>query len=299
MPLSREKKEKYFAKLRGFLDEFNKCFLVGVDNVGSLQLAQIRMACRGKAEILMGKNTMIRKILREYLAENPGHGFEKILPLMQGNIGFVFTNGDLAEVKKILDDNQLPAPARVGAIAPCNVICPAGPTGCDPGQTSFFQALQIQTKITKGQIEIINQVTVTLEGEKVGASEAALLQKLDIKPFAYGCVVQHVYDDGALFSPKVLDMTNEILQQKFNAAAKVVASVALVCGVPTLASLPHSVAHAFNNCVALAIENVDVAFDEAAPYKDAVGVKPAAAPAAEEAAAPAEEAAAPAPAADY
>jgi large subunit ribosomal protein LP0 len=176
MPLSQEKKDKYFAKLKKFMGEFNKCFLVTVDNVGSKQMANIRYATRGKCEILMGKNTMIRKIINDYLVDHPDHGFKQILPLMVGNTGFVFTNGDLGEVKTILEENRVPAPARAGAIAPVKVVVPSGPTGCDPGQTSFFQALQIATKIAKGQIEILNDVNLVDVGEKVGASEAALLQ---------------------------------------------------------------------------------------------------------------------------
>jgi large subunit ribosomal protein LP0 len=55
----------------------------------------------------------------------------------------IFTNGDLAEVKKILDSQVREAPARIGSIAPADVTVPAGPTGMDPKQTSFFQALNI------------------------------------------------------------------------------------------------------------------------------------------------------------
>lgn len=302
MPLSREKKEAYFAKLKKFMSEFNKCFLVSVDNVASKQMAQIRYATRNNgsspAEVLMGKNTMMRKIIKEFIDENPGHGFSKILPLIRGNVGFVFTNGDLAEVKGILEENRVPAPARAGSIAPVKVVVPAGPTGCDPGQTSFFQALQIATKIAKGQIEILNDVPLVDIGEKVGASEAALLQKLDIRPFTYGLVIETVYDDGALFSPKVLDMTDEILIAKFAGTVQKVASVGMVLEQTSLATLPHYMAHAFNNLVAVAIECVDVSFDEAKPFKDAVGVKP------EKKEEPKEEAAeapapAPAAAADY
>jgi hypothetical protein len=36
-----------------------------VDNVGSKQMQQIRFALRGHAEVLMGKNTRIRKVRRQ------------------------------------------------------------------------------------------------------------------------------------------------------------------------------------------------------------------------------------------
>jgi len=68
----------------------------------------------------------------------------------------IFTNGDLADVKKVLDQEVRPSPAKAGMIAPSDVTIPAGPTGLDPKQTAFFQNLQIQTKIVKAQIEIIS-----------------------------------------------------------------------------------------------------------------------------------------------
>jgi large subunit ribosomal protein LP0 len=79
----------------------------------------------------------------------------RILPHVRGNVGFVFTRGDLVEVRDKLLENKVRAPARNGAIAPCPVIIPAQNTGLGPEKTSFFQALSIPTKISKGTIEII------------------------------------------------------------------------------------------------------------------------------------------------
>lgn len=39
--------------------------------------------------------------------------------------------------------NQVGAPARVGLVAPIDVIVPPGNTGLDPSQTSFFQVHKI------------------------------------------------------------------------------------------------------------------------------------------------------------
>jgi large subunit ribosomal protein LP0 len=72
MPLSAERKTEYFEKLTSLVSTYSKCFVVEVDNVGSKQLQDTRRAIRGKAEVLMGKNTMMRKCLREYVDANPG-----------------------------------------------------------------------------------------------------------------------------------------------------------------------------------------------------------------------------------
>jgi ribosomal protein L10 len=143
-----------------------------------LSVHQIRQALRGKATILMGKNTMVRRALRTILAEYPQ--FEKLLPHVKGNIGFVFTSGDLKDVRDIVLSNKVAAPARAGALAPVDVFVPAGNTGMEPGKTSFFQALQIPTKIARGTIEIVSDVQVVAKNTRVGTSEATLLNMLNV-----------------------------------------------------------------------------------------------------------------------
>jgi len=218
-------KSEYFAKIIKFLDDYPKCFLVNVDNVGSKQMQEIRQAMRGHGEILMGKNTMIRKAIRGHLQKNPA--LEKLLPLIVGNVGFVFTNDDLAEIRKKLLENKRGAPAKAGAIAPCDVKLPPQNTGMGPEKTSFFQALQIPTKISRGTIEILNEVHLIKVGEKVGASEAALLNMLNIQPFSYGLAVQQVYEAGSIYTPEVLDISNDDLIATFLSGLANVAALSL------------------------------------------------------------------------
>jgi large subunit ribosomal protein LP0 len=240
---------------------------VEVDNVGSQQMNHTRRTMRGKAEILMGKNTLMRKVLKEFLAENPGHFYEKLEPKLAGNVGFVFTNSDLPAIRDLILANRVPAPARVGAIAPLDVAVPAGPTGCDPGQTNFFQVLQIPTKIVKGQIEITNLVNLIKKGEKVGSSEAALLLKLNIKPFSYGLSIDCVFDRGSIFSVDVLDIDHAYLVSKFAVAVQKVAAVSLQIGYPTQASVPHSIGNAFKALVAVTVNLDNYSFAKADAYK--------------------------------
>merc|ERR1712021_187472 len=250
------------------LSTYSKCFIVQIDNVGSKQLQDTRSTLRGKAEVLMGKNTMMRKCLKDFVEENPGSPVEKLIETCRGNVGFVFTNGDLGEVRETLESNTRPAPARVGAVAPSKVIVPKGPTGCDPGQTAFFQTLQIATKITKGQIEMTNDTNLITKGEKVTASQAALLQKLSIMPFTYGVHLKAVYDNGSLFDAKVLDITDEVLAAKFSEALKSLAALSLALGIPTQASVPHSIANAFKAILSITIELENYSFEKADIYEE-------------------------------
>ena len=79
----------------------------------------------------------------------------RLIPHIKGNVGFVFTKEDLADVRDLILANKVAAPAKAGALAPIDVFVPKGNTGLGPEKTSFFQALAIPTKIAKGTIEIL------------------------------------------------------------------------------------------------------------------------------------------------
>merc|ERR1719181_1446763 len=188
----------------------------------------------------MGKNTMMRKCINLYLEENPNSGWGAVLPLLKGNIGFIFVKEDMAAVRKLILENTVPAPARAGTVANVDVWVPPGPTGCDPSQTSYFQALDVPTKISRGQIEITSKVHAVEKGTRVSPGAADLLQKLGITPFTFGLVPKFVYKQGSVFDPAVLDLNSDIIQAKFMTGARNVAAVSIASNYPTLASMPHN-----------------------------------------------------------
>ncbi|KAJ6475711.1 hypothetical protein C8R47DRAFT_1290925 [Mycena vitilis] len=148
MGATRANKEIYFEKLKELLNEYPSIFLVNVDNVGSNQMHQIRVTLRGKGVYPQ---------------------FERLLPHVKGNIGFVFTSGDLKEIREIIINNNVAASAHAGA--PKDVTVPAGNTDC------------------RGTIEIVADIKVVVAGTRVGTSEATML---NISPFPYGMSVRPV-----------------------------------------------------------------------------------------------------------
>lgn len=247
----REKKVEYFNKLREYLEEYKSVFIVGVDNVSSQQMHEVRKALRGRGVVLMGKNTMVRRAIRDFVSDLPD--FEKILPFIKGNIGFIFTNDSLKEIKEVIVSNKVAAPARAGAIAPEDIWVRAVNTGMEPGKTSFFQALGVPTKIARGTIEIVSDVKVVEAGNKVGPSEATLLNMLNISPFTYGLTVVQVYDNGQVFPASILDITDEELVGHFVSAVSTIASISLAIGYPTLPSVGHTLINNYKDLLAVAI----------------------------------------------
>jgi len=163
-------------------------------------------------------------------------------------------------------------------VAPDNVTIPAGPTGLDPKQTSFFQQLQIQTKIVKTQIEIVAEKQVIFKGDKIGSTEATLLDKLKIYPFEYKMEIKKVLQNGSIFEPAVLSLSNEVLLAKFKNAIKLTAAVSLSLGYSTKASAPHTILNGFKNLVAVSAES-GYEFKQAKAMLEAAKNAPAAGPA--------------------
>jgi large subunit ribosomal protein LP0 len=265
MGASRADKAAYFEKLKELLAKYSSIFLVNVDNVGSNQMHQIRVALRGKGVVLMGKNTMVRRALRTILAENPQ--FERLLPYVKGNIGFVFTDEDLKEIREVIVANKVAAPARAGAFAPKDVTVAAQNTGMEPGKTSFFQALGIPTKIARGTIEIVSDVKVVTAGTRVGSSEATLLNMLNISPFTYGMTVVQIFDQGNIFSPEVLDVDEQELIDRFLSGIKTVAAISLALNYPTIVSVTHALVNSYKNLLGIALAT-EYSFEGAEKIKE-------------------------------
>jgi len=262
----KEKKSEYFEKLHKLLQDYNRILIVLCDNIGSAHMQRIRRELRGKAILLMGKNTMIRKVIRTHLDSNPH--WESILPWITGNIGLVFTNDpDLKKIRDICLASKVPAAAKAGIKAPADVIIPKGVTTLEPTKTSFLQALNIASKINKGTIEILQDVNLIRKGDKVGSSEATLLQMLDIRPFEYGLQMIAVYDEGATADASIIDMSDDVILSKLSIGIGNVASLSLGIHFPTLASFPHVVLNGYKNLLSIAL-GTDYVFDQAKGIKE-------------------------------
>lgn len=238
----------------------------------------------------MGKNTLMKASLTE-ANRKPEKGdedfeersktyvfnpnIEKILGQLRGNTNLIFSNGDLSEVKAVLDSEVRPSPAKPGMIAPDDVVIPAGPTGLDPKQTSFFGNLQIQTKIVKAQIDIVAEKKVISAGDKIGGTEAQLLDKLKIYPFSYKMEIKKVLQNGSMFDAKVLSLSNDVILAKFKNAISNQASLSLASGYSTSASAPHTLLNGFKNLVAVCAMS-GYEFKEATTFLNAAKNAPAA-----------------------
>lgn len=154
-------------KLYEMFGNHKQIILASFTNVGSNQMQQIRKFLRAyDSQLVISKNTLVKKVLKmrcegieeeefKYLEEQFGgkiEGLRALVPLLKDKVAMIFTDAPVFEIKNKIETNKLPTEARVGVVSPVEFSIPPGSTGLDPSQINFFHALNISTKINKGQI---------------------------------------------------------------------------------------------------------------------------------------------------
>ncbi|KAI3852528.1 hypothetical protein MKW92_029418 [Papaver armeniacum] len=249
-PSKAEKKIAYDKKLCKFLDEYGQILVVAADNVGSNQLQNIRKGLRGDSVVLMGKNTMMKRTVRLHAEKTGNNDFLNLIPLLVGNVGLIFTKGDLKEVSEEVSKYKVGAPARVGLVAPIDVIVPPGNTGLDPSQTSFFQ-LGIRP-FSYGLVVLSNLEVLDLTDddlvEKFYAGVSMVTSLSLARSYPILAAVPHMFVNGyknilsvavaTEYSFSYADKVKEYLKDpsKFAVAAAPVAAAAASGGAPAAAS---------------------------------------------------------------
>lgn len=267
----KDRKVRYNNLMTDLLKTYKNIMLCNIDHVGSKQMQGVRMSLRGKGCMLMGKKTLMRKIIRDQIAAGNNNLKALLEPknLLLKNIGLIFCNEDLQGVRTLVEGNKVPAPAKANSWAQCDVTIPAGPTGMDPGQTAFFQALNIPTKILKGAVEIVSDVQLLKKGDRVTQSHSVLLARLKITPFAYSIVIHTIYENGSVYDVKVLDTTAADLTNRFVSTVNIVAAISLKLRYPTMASVPHSIVNVFQGILGICF-GIDYSFKQADKYKEMI-----------------------------
>lgn len=254
------RKTQYGEKLTGMLEISDKILVIGIDHIGSTTLSALRKRYRGRARFLFGKNTLIRRTVRNYIRLTGRVEISNLLQNLKGNCGLVFLEGnpsiyDMMKIQtELVAASRITSAARAGDVAPCDIVVPPGDTGLEPTQTNFFASMNIATRIRGGQIQIVNEVLLVRAGGRVDASHAALLNQLGLKPFTYAIQPIAIYDGGECYPANAADACSpDEIHAAFVSGMNEVAAFSFGVGRPNLLTVPHSVAGAYLKLVQLGV----------------------------------------------
>lgn len=257
----QESKGKIFDKIQTFLGQYKQLLVCEIKDLPADIIHKIRKLLRGiNSEVLGGKSTVMTKSMQDYLDKNksklPAHhtveGLQGVIDSVKNmQILLIFTNEDLSKITEITGKYVIEKQAKPGAISPIEVTLPAGPTGMDSSQIEYFQALKINTKLIKNQLEIVTATKILTIGQKITLSEINLMKKFNIKPYKHFVQIQHIYMNGKLYDNAILKITPDYMKSKVEQAIRNVAAFSVGANIPTRASAPHVVINAFKNILGL------------------------------------------------
>jgi len=181
-------------------------------------------------------------------------GIEELEQHLKGMPALIFTKENPFSLFKTLKKSKSSAPAKAGQTAPSDIKVPKGPTSFAPGPViGELGALRIKAGVEDGKVAIKEDAIVAKEGEVISDKLAGVLTRLGIQPMEVGLNVTAVYEDGNIFTAKVLDIDEEQFAKDLETAAVWAYNLAVNSAYPTKDTINVLLGKAFNDAKALGL----------------------------------------------
>jgi len=221
-----------------------------LQQVRSSQIHEIRKKLRGKVQLLVAKNTLIKIAAKETKKNNLDKFTDKLL----GSRMLLFSDIAPHSLVLLLDKNKVRVPAKAGDMATGEILIPAGNTGLAPGPViSEFGEAKVPTKIESGSIWVAKDTIVARKGDSISPKLASVLSKLGIKPMELGLSLVAAYDDGAIFEEKDLKLDLGEYRANFRQAASEAFNLAVNSSYMLPETAPQILGKSYRQALSLAI----------------------------------------------
>ena len=238
--------------------------LVDVSRIPAKQFQQIRKKLRGKVDIVVSKNNLLKIALKE--ASKEMKGIEGLENFIDGQRALVTTSLNPFRLCREFEATKTKMAARGGEIADEEITIKEGDTDFKPGPViGEFQKAGIPAAIQKGKIVIKSDCTLVKKGEKISRDVANAITKLEILPITVGLELMGAYEDGAVFERASLVIDEAAQMEQIITASTWAHNLALNIGYPNKRTIPIFITKAHHEAMSLGL-NAKVVNKETAPY---------------------------------
>lgn len=249
MPHVADWKKEKVAELEELTNNNEIIGIVNLADIPAPQLQTMRRTLGDKAILKMSRKNFIKIALA-----NSNKDVEGLADYLEGQPAMVFTEMNPFKLFKILEDSKTEAPAKAGAIAPADIVVPAGDTSFPPGPIlGELQQAGIPAKIDKGSIVVQEDATVVKEGEPVPKNVADVLTKLEIYPMEVGMDLLAVCEGDTIYTADVLKIDEEETLQTIATAYQNAINLSVNAGIVNSESAPILIQKAATEAMNLAI----------------------------------------------
>jgi large subunit ribosomal protein L10 len=192
-------KKEIFQKLAELIEKYPVVAIADLQKVRSSQIQEIRKKLRGQAEVLVAKNTILKKAASA-MGEKKPH-INDFAEGVAGSSLLLFTGMNPYALILFLNRNKVRVPAKGGDTATSEIMIPAGNTGLQPGPViSEFGEVKVVTRIEGGSIWVAKDTIVASKGDTISPKLASLLSKLGMKPMEAGLSIVRAFDAGMVLN---------------------------------------------------------------------------------------------------
>ena len=248
-----EWKKEEVKELKDMIDSHEVIGIVNLLNIPAKQLQEMRKSLGGHAVIRLSKKNLMNLAFED--CANEKANINGLSEYMEGQPALVATDMNPFRLFKILEDNKTSAPAKVGSVAPEDIIIPAGDTGFEPGPfLGELQQVGVQAKIDKGKIVVSKDCVLVPEGEEVSKQAASTLSRLGINPMEVGIDLQAVYEDESIYTSDVLAIDEEKTLADVQSAFRKAFNLSVFAAIPTKETISAIIGSAYTKATNVVVE---------------------------------------------
>jgi len=246
-------KREIYDDLLELLSKYSVVAVADLQKVRSSQIQEIRKKLRGKAELVVAKNSILRKVADKAAGEK--EKVDQFAQSLTGSKVLIFTQMNPFELIIFLNKNKVRVPAKGGDIATSDIMIQGGNTGLQPGPViSEFNEAKVQTRIEGGSIFVAKDTVVVSRGEVIPVKTASLLSKLGMKPMEAGLSLSYAYDNGLILGPNDLAFDLDKMKADISSAARLAIGVAVEANIMLPETAPLIISKAYRQAVAVSVE---------------------------------------------
>ncbi|MHA1910544.1 MAG: 50S ribosomal protein L10 [Candidatus Kariarchaeaceae archaeon] len=258
-------KQKIVEELKANIKAYKTISLVKIEKIINPAVQKIRKDLKKDGTIIvMAKNTLMKRAIDELKDEIKG--IDLLIPRIKGQIAFLLTNGNAFKIATYLSSNKMPAPAKVGQLAPNDVVITSQNTDFPPGPViGEFQSVGLKTRIEGGTIKIMQDTVVLAEGRRVNRTLAVVLARLNLLPFEAGLTLDVALMDNELIEGNNLVVDYDGILAQFTYAAQRASNLTINAAIPTVKTISALLSYANSRAVALGVHSAIVTNRTAGP----------------------------------
>ncbi|PIN92821.1 50S ribosomal protein L10 [Candidatus Pacearchaeota archaeon CG10_big_fil_rev_8_21_14_0_10_31_24] len=178
-----EHKVEFVKRVADKIKRSKTLLIASTNKLPSSQFHDIKKKLRGKADVLVGKRSLINRAIDTSKVE----GISKLKESINADIAMFFSDLSPFELSGLLADNQSPSKAKAGDIAPEDIHVEPGPTDLVPGPAiSELSGVGLKVAVEGGKLAVKQPAIIAKKGEVLKANVAGVMAKLGILPMKVG-----------------------------------------------------------------------------------------------------------------